>query len=139
MELLKLMINLNNPIIQVLLLILISFMCSFSKELNDYAKHPYKENAFLMFVSEVILSGVCGVLIGVLTKYMINNIYLIIFFTGVGGIFGIQSLRIGVKILMSLKNINISDESIEELEDKESNKKHNTYKNDDRRHYKRRR
>jgi len=97
------------PLLHFLWLVLISFICAFSKRLNDYASHPDEYHSFLLFISEVLLSGVCGVLIGALTKYFNNNIYLITFFTGAGGILGIEYLKIGIKVFLSLRNIKIPD------------------------------
>lgn len=116
------MINLNDPLIRFLWVALISFISAFSKTLNDYASTPntMKKYSFLFFISKVLLSGVCGVLIGALTNFLSTNVYLVTFSCGVGGIIGIRSIRIGIKILFSIKKIPIDviKSELDETKDK---------------------
>lgn len=106
----------NIPFIQILWLILVSFFCSFAKELNDYAKSPKKD--FLLFVSEVLLSGVCGCLAGVLGMYVTKNMYLITFTGGIGGILGLHVVKLAIKVLFVMKNVDLKQIDIDkELND----------------------
>lgn len=113
----------NTPIIQILWIVFISFICSFSKELNSYIRfcHKKSDRAFLIFMSNVFLSSVCGVLIGALTRYLKNNIYLVTFFSGVGGMLGFKSIKIAINVFLSLKNINLTSNQFIEDEFKKYN------------------
>lgn len=109
------------PILQFLWFILISFVCSFAKNFNDYALYTRKDKKFVVFISEIILSGICGVLLGALCKYLIDNIYLVSFSCGIGGIFGLKSLQLGGKILLNLKNLGNLTNDIDQLNEKDKN------------------
>lgn len=108
--------NNNIPVLQIFWTILISFFCAFVKELNDYAKTPKEKHNFLLFVSEILLSGVCGSLIGILTMYFINNVYIITFCSGIGGILGLQLIKLGFKVFLVLKNVDLDKVKIDELD-----------------------
>ena len=124
-------IILDNQIIRILLIFFVSFICAFSKEFNSYAKNPYKRNSLLIFISQVLLSGVCGMLIGLLATTYTDNIYIIIFISGAAGIIGSGSIRIVIRVLLSLRNINISENEInkdfEEDNDDYRPKKHSKH------------
>lgn len=113
------------PLLHFLWLVLISFICAFSKRLNDYASHPDEYHSFLLFISEVLLSGVCGVLIGALTDYLFKNIYLVTFSCGVGGILGTTSLKIAIGLLPIAKKA----ESVTKIDLEEINKELDKDKN----------
>lgn len=104
----------NNSILQFLWLILISFFCSFAKALNNYAKLSKRKQNFLLFISEVLLSGICGILIGIICMYIFEDVYIIIFCGGLGGLLGVNMVKIMFKILLALKDIDIDLDDIED-------------------------
>lgn len=113
----------NNSILQILWLILISFFCSFAKSLNDYAKLPKRKQNFLLFVSEVLLSGICGVLTGILCIYLYTNIYVVLFCGGLGGLLGLKVVKVIFKLFLSLQQVDIDlDNDTEDKDDNKNNK-----------------
>lgn len=103
------MIVLNElKIFEILWIALVSFTSAFAKELNEYAMlKPNKKN-YLLFVSKVLLSGVCGILIGVLAIYFYDNIYIETVAAGLGGLLGLSAIRSLIKIFLALKKIDMS-------------------------------
>lgn len=113
----------NNSILQILWLILISFFCSFAKSLNDYAKLPKRKQNFLLFVSEVLLSGICGVLTGLLCIYLYANIYVVLFCGGLGGLLGLKVVKVIFKLFLTLQQVDIDlDNDTEDKDDNKNNK-----------------
>lgn len=113
----------NNSILQILWLILISFFCSFAKSLNDYAKLPKRKQNFLLFVSEVLLSGICGVLTGILCIYLYTNIYVVLFCGGLGGLLGLKVVKVIFKLFLTLQQVDIDlDNDTEDKDDNKNNK-----------------
>lgn len=113
----------NNSILQILWLILISFFCSFAKSLNDYAKLPKRKQNFLLFVSEVLLSGICGVLTGLLCIYLYTNIYVVLFCGGLGGLLGLKVVKVIFKLFLTLQQVDINlDNDTEDKDDNKNNK-----------------
>lgn len=92
---------------EILWLVLVSFVSSFSKNLNSYAKLPKRKRKFLVFISEVLLSGLCGSLAGIMSIYLYNNIYINTFLSGIGGILGVKTINIISRLLMAAKKIDI--------------------------------
>lgn len=117
--------NNNFSLIQIIWVIFFSFFCSFAKKLNEYAKLPKRQRDFLFFISEMTLSGVSGILIGILSMYFSSNLYLSTFSAGVGGILGIKLVKVAVKALLIIKNVDISKLDIDEIDndDKKEDKK----------------
>lgn len=113
----------NNSILRILWLILISFFCSFAKSLNDYAKLPKRKQNFLLFVSEVLLSGICGVLTGLLCIYLYTNMYIVLFCGGLGGLLGLKVVKLVFKLFMSMQQVNIKDFDLEDETKDENNDK----------------
>lgn len=113
----------NNSILRILWLILISFFCSFAKSLNDYAKLPKRKQNFLLFVSEVLLSGICGVLTGLLCVYLYTNMYIVLFCGGLGGLLGLKVVKLVFKLFMSMQQVNIKDFDLEDETKDENNDK----------------
>lgn len=113
----------NNSILQILWLILISFFCSFAKSLNDYAKLPKRKQNFLLFVSEVLLSGICGVLTGLLCIYLYANIYVVLFCGGLGGLLGLKVVKVIFKLFLTLQQVDINlDNDTKDKDDNKNNK-----------------
>lgn len=108
--------NNNIPILQILWITLIAFFCSFSKKLNEYAKTPKDKQNFMLFVSEILLSGVCGTLLGVLTLNFFKSIYVIAFIAGIGGLLGLQLLKFAFKVFLVVKNVDISKVNVDDLD-----------------------
>lgn len=116
----------NNSILQILWLTLISFFCSFAKSLNDYAKLPKRKQNFLLFVSEVLLSGICGVLTGILCIYLYANIYIVLFCGGLGGLLGLKIVKVLFRLFMTIQQVNIEDIDLDDdIKDENNNKKNN--------------
>lgn len=113
----------NNSILRILWLILISFFCSFAKSLNDYAKLPKRKQNFLLFVSEVLLSGICGVLTGLLCIYLYTNMYIVLFCGGLGGLLGLKVVKLVFKLFISIQQVNIKDFDLEDETKDENNDK----------------
>jgi hypothetical protein len=109
----------NDTIVKILWVVAIAFFASFAKELNDKAKDP--KQTFLLFVSEVLLNGVCGAITGVLAFNFTGNIYTISAVSAVGGLLGINLIkyvaRIGIVQIAALKNISMDDLNKVSLDD----------------------
>lgn len=113
----------NNSILHILWLILISFFCSFAKSLNDYAKLPKRKQNFLLFVSEVLLSGICGVLTGLLCIYLYTNMYIVLFCGGLGGLLGLKVVKLVFKLFITMQQVDIKDFDLEDETKDENNNK----------------
>lgn len=110
----------NIPIIQLLWIAGISFFGAFAKELNDYAKMPKEKHNFLLFISEILLSGVCGTLLGIVTKVISSNPYIIMFCSGIGGILGLQLVKFVIRVVLVMKNIDLDKVKFDELDESDS-------------------
>jgi hypothetical protein len=111
--------NHDDSIIKILVVVVISFFSAFTRELNDRAKNP--KESFLMFVSEVLLNGVCGAITGVLAFGLTDNIYIVFALASVGGLMGMSLLVYVTKMLLlhvaALKNISLDQINQINLED----------------------
>lgn len=106
---------LNNNLDDFTLFIIIfatSFFASFSKELNDKAKN---NETFILFISEIFLNGISGIIMSIIVaKFICNDILVIIGSSFTGGIFGERLLR----ILISLKIKAIAKDKDTDLEER---------------------
>jgi len=103
--------NHDDTIVKILWVVVISFFSAFAKELNDRAKDP--KETFLLFVSEVLLNGVCGAITGVLAFNLTSNIYTISAISAIGGLMGMNLIKyitkIGIVYVATLKNISMDE------------------------------
>lgn len=82
--------NQNNKFIDILLMIIISFFAAFTIGLNKYAislekgKTPSK----LLTVSEILVHGISGFLIGLIFTKFISDPYILCAISGIGGMIG---------------------------------------------------
>jgi hypothetical protein len=93
---------------------LLAFFTAFSKELRDYANGD--DDTFLMFFSEILLNGVCGIIVGTMTLSFIKNIPFVLACSAVGGLFGMTAVKAMFKIALIAKNIDISDIDLDDPE-----------------------
>ncbi|AMS01166.1 putative holin [Bacillus phage AR9] len=121
----------DDTIVRILWVVVISFFSAFAKELNDRAKNP--KETFLLFLSEVLLNGVCGAITGVLAFNLTDNIYTISAISAIGGLMGMNLIKyitkLGIVYVAALRNINVDDLSKINLDDEkpsEEEKKENT-------------
>ncbi|ALN97832.1 hypothetical protein Bp8pS_153 [Bacillus phage vB_BpuM-BpSp] len=119
--------NHNDDLVKILWLIVISFFSAFAKELNDRAKDP--KVTFLLFISEVLLNGVCGAITGILMFNLTDNIYTVSAVAAIGGLMGMSFLKQVLKIVLlyitSLKNIKLEDLQKVNLGDEDDKKEEN--------------
>lgn len=116
--------NHDDTIVKILWVLVISFFSAFAKELNDKAKDP--KETFLLFVSEVLLNGVCGAITGVLAFNLTDNIYTVSAIAAVGGLLGMSIIKyvtkLGIVYVAALKNISMEDLDKVNLDDNPSEK-----------------
>lgn len=116
--------NHDDTIVKILWVLVISFFSAFAKELNDKAKDP--KETFLLFVSEVLLNGVCGAITGVLAFNLTDNIYTVSAIAAVGGLLGMSIIKyvtkLGIVYVAALKNISMEDLDKVNLDDKPAEK-----------------
>lgn len=82
--------------ILVLICALFSFACALLKQLYD--AHYYPRNIYV-FMIDVALSGISGIVLGLILSEHIQNELAIIGLSGLGGMFGVS----GLKALMKMK------------------------------------
>jgi hypothetical protein len=101
----------DDTIVKILWVVVIAFFSAFAKELNDRAKDP--KETFLLFVSEVLLNGVCGAITGVLAFNLTDNIYTISAISAIGGLMGMNLIKyitkLGIVYVATLKNISMDE------------------------------
>jgi FtsH-binding integral membrane protein len=86
--------------ILVLMCSALSFLCAFLKQLYDAQYNPKTTYALII---DVILSGVSGLVLGlILTEYLKNELA-IIGLSGLGGMFGVSALKILMKLKLGKK------------------------------------
>lgn len=111
--------NNDDTIVKILWVVVIAFFSAFAKELNDRAKDP--KETFLLFVSEVLLNGVCGAITGVLAFNLTDNIYTISAISAIGGLMGMNLIKyvtkLGIVYVATLKNITMDDLNKVNLDD----------------------
>lgn len=106
----------NNGFSIIIYSLIISFFGAFAKETNYKSK---SRESFNIFFGEIILHGFSGWIVGLgLCKYLnVTDLISITIFAGVGGLFGYNLVKLGLKIsikfLASAKNINIDDSDID--------------------------
>jgi hypothetical protein len=117
--------NHDDTIIKILWVVVISFFSAFAKELNDKAKNP--KETFMLFVSEVLLNGVCGAITGVLAFNLTDNIYTISAISAIGGLMGMNLImyitKLGIVYVAALKNVSMDQLNQVNLEENGSDKK----------------
>lgn len=74
----------------VLICCLFSFACALLKQLYD--AHYYPKNIYV-FVIDVALSGISGIVLGFILSEQIQNELAIIGLSGLGGMFGVGALK----------------------------------------------
>jgi hypothetical protein len=113
----------RDPLMKLLWVTLLSFFSAFAKELNDKAKDPSEK--LIMFLSEIFLNGVCGMIVGAITLSFTDNVYFVSACSAIGGLFGMNAVKIVLKYLLAyisvLKNIKVDDIDIDgDKEDKKN-------------------
>jgi hypothetical protein len=125
--------NNDDTIVKILWVVVIAFFSAFAKELNDRAKDP--KETFLLFVSEVLLNGVCGAITGVLAFNLTDNIYTISAISAIGGLMGMNLIKyvtkLGIVYVATLKNISMDELNKVNLEDDKKSEKQDTVKEDE--------
>lgn len=118
----------NETLFKILWVIIVSFFSSFAKELNDKAKDP--KESFLLFVSETLLNGISGFVIGILLFSITDNLFAITAGCAIGGITGVKLLTYITKFIIlyisMLKNVNIDKLKDVDIDNKEDNDKNNS-------------
>lgn len=104
----------------VLICSLFSFACALLKQLYDAQYYP--KNMYV-FMIDVALSGLSGVVLGFILSEMIKNELVIIGLSGLGGMFGVTALKTLMKLQLG-KKINIQL-SFDDEEDEHTKIKHN--------------
>lgn len=87
-------------LILVLMCSSLSFLCSFLKQLYDAQFNPKTTYAFII---DVILSGVSGLVLGLILTEYIKNEMAVIGLSGFGGMFGVTALKILMKLKLGKK------------------------------------
>ena len=108
-----------NTVIKILLILTTSFFSAFAVGLNKYVtisastKEPINK---LLLLSEVLVYGLSGFFMGLLSLQHTDNIYMVIVISGSGGMIG-QKLLFAV-----IKSIIFGILNMSETEDKDKNK-----------------
>jgi len=86
----------------------VGFFAAFSKEIHDKAQ---AKETFQEFISEILLHGFSGWLIGIAATRFTDDLAIITVVSGVGGLFGFTILKTLVRLAIvygaSLKNVKV--------------------------------
>lgn len=108
----------NDRIINILLMLTISFFAAFTVGLNKYAIKISNDISVnkLVILSEILIHGISGLLIGLMFTKFIDDIYILCAVSGAGGMIGQKLLYAVVKNFMnSIASLDI-DKDIEKDE-----------------------
>lgn len=115
--------NNSNDIFTILWIAACGYFSAFCKEIND---KTHNKESMAIFMGEIMLHGLCGTIIGLVTSHFTQELSLITASSAIGGIFGCQLLKVTVKIvivyLAAMKNVKIDIKDIN-LDDEKINKK----------------
>lgn len=106
---------------------LFAFSCALIKQLYD-AKY-YPKNIYV-FIIDVILSGISGVILSFLFSELCKNDLMLIGISGLGSIFGVNGLKMLIKynldqkVNLSILEVQLEEESITEKKANLKSKKH---------------
>ena len=92
----------NNQDIFTTLIIIVaaSFFGSFARELNDMTKNS---ESFLKFLSEVLLNGVSGAILGIVANhYWTQDLLLLVAISATCGIMGVVFLKFVLKVAIQM-------------------------------------
>jgi len=102
---------------QILQHAVIAFLCAFAKEFSDSV---HKKESFLLFLTDFILSGVCGSLIGLVAIEYIESPYISLFIAGAGAFLGSKGLEAVIKVVFQkYLNVTIDSKNKEKKEEDE--------------------
>lgn len=111
----------SNDFFTMLWIMICSYFAAFCKEINDKA-HNTEETVF-MVISEILLHGLSGTIIGVYVSYQTDSVALITCAAAVGGMFGYNLLRLLLKYVVAYgaatKNISINMDDLDKLDEEE--------------------
>lgn len=111
----------------ILLMILISFFSAFTVGLNKYAIQVYRDKiqvSRMIIISEIMVHGLSGLLIGLVSTRFISDVYTLCAVSGIGGMVGRKLLYVVANNLIAsitnIKSVDISniDNNVDDKPDK---------------------
>lgn len=110
----------NNSFSNIIYTLMISFFGALAKEINDKS---HTQESFNIFFGEIILHGFSGWIFALIAQKFLKweDMTSLTILAGIGGLFGFQGLKVGLKFLANLKNIKLDDSDLDG--DKEQKKK----------------
>lgn len=106
----------------ILICVAFSLLCAILKQL--YNSHYYPKN-FYVFIIDVLLSTVSGIVLALILAERITNAFTLIGLSGLGGMFGLSGLKAIMKLNLGKKvRIQIGFDE-EKQEDSQKQKKEN--------------
>lgn len=111
----------DNGAYNVLLMIIASFFAAFTIGLNKYASHLSTNKPLdkLLIISEILVHGVSGLLIGLVCTKFVSDAYILSAISGVGGMAGQKLLYVLARnVIRNLSKIDVKEgfESIDKTE-----------------------
>lgn len=100
----------DSGLYNVLLMITVSFFAAFAIGLNKYASHLSTDKPLdkLLIISEILIHGISGLLIGLICTKFVSDMYLLSAISGVGGMAGQKLLYILARnVIKNISNIDV--------------------------------
>ena len=103
--------ELEDKLLRIYAIVISSFLAGFSICMNNEIKK--KKPNFLLALTEVLVHGVSGCIVGMLTSNYTRDIFMICAISAIGGLSGKGLvnivLKIGISLITNAKNINLDD------------------------------
>ena len=113
--------NQNNKILDIFLMIVVSFFAAFTVGFNKYAIDisSGKSANKLLVMSEILIHGISGLLIGLVFTKFVSDTYILCAISGIGGMIGQKLLHVVAKNFIA-SIMSIESEKMDEIDGNES-------------------
>jgi hypothetical protein len=102
----------QDKFLKIFIIVVASFGAAFAVGLNK--KEKSSQMSFMLFISEVLVHGVSGGIIGLLITRIYDDIFIIAAVSAIGGMVGNQIVYYAVKVFMVMF-ANVQKVSIDEI------------------------